>query len=162
MQVGVISDTHDNIVNLEKALPLLRTCSVIIHCGDLISPFMVKHIAEGVPETDVHIVWGNNEGDTHLIGEVAAKYAGIHLHGPIAQLDLEGFRVAVNHYPEIARGLAHSGLYDMVCYGHDHLKNIETIGECLLLNPGEVHGMKGISSIALLDTTTKEVEFIEV
>jgi predicted phosphodiesterase len=44
--VGVISDSHDNIWRLEEALPHLQQCHAVLHCGDLISPFMVQRLAE--------------------------------------------------------------------------------------------------------------------
>ena len=57
MKLGVISDTHDQIWNLEKALQQLKSIEVIIHCGDLVSPFMVRHLAEGAPKAEIRIVW---------------------------------------------------------------------------------------------------------
>jgi predicted phosphodiesterase len=49
-----------------------------------------------------------------------------------------------------------------VCYGHDHTANEEWIGETLLLNPGEVLGLKGRSSIAMVDTTDRSVSWIDL
>jgi putative phosphoesterase len=106
----------------------------------------------------IHIVWGNNEGDTFTIGKVASAYPNVTLHGALAELKFGDLRVAVNHYPQIAVGLAKSGAYDLVCYGHDHQARDEWIGECLLLNPGELMGMNSPSSFTLVDTETKEIE----
>lgn len=162
MILGVLSDTHDNIWKLDAALPHLQRAQAVVHCGDLCAPFMVRRLAEGLGERPVHIVWGNNDGDTFLIGKVASAYPSVHLHGPFAELDLEGRRVAVNHYPEIARGLALSGLYDLVCYGHDHTAHKSRHGDCLLLNPGEVMGLNGRSSLALVDLADLSVEFVDL
>jgi putative phosphoesterase len=107
-------------------------------------------------------VWGNNDGDKRLLTEVAQGVENIHLHGDIADLDFDGFKVAVNHYPKIARALAESGRYALVCYGHDHTAHEEWVGDTLLLNPGELMGLQGRSTVAIYDTDRKEVEFIEI
>lgn len=162
MHIAVISDSHDNIWKLAEAMPRLAAADVILHCGDLCSPFMVRKIGEGAAGKPVHIVWGNNDGDTFLISQVAAAFPNIHLHGPIARLELGGLRVAVNHYPELARGLAVTGNFDLVCYGHDHTALAEWLGPCLLLNPGELMGLKGPSTMAVVDSTTRAVESIDL
>lgn len=161
MDIAVLSDTHDNIWKLEAAMPHLKTAEVILHCGDLCAPFVVKQLGEGLGERPIHIVWGNNDGDTFLISQIAAAFPNVALHGPLARLETGGLRVAVNHYPDIARGLALSGEYDLVCYGHDHTPHDEWLGDCLLLNPGEVMGMKGRSTLALVEAETREVRWVE-
>ena len=162
MRISVMSDSHDNIWKLDKAIKYLASTNVVLHCGDLISPFMIVRLGQGLKEIPAHIVWGNNEGDKRLIAEVAEQYENIHLHGEFADLELNGLRVAINHYPKIARGLAMSDKYGLVCYGHDHEAHQEWIGHTLLLNPGELMGMLGKSTIAIYDSETKEVEFVEI
>ena len=162
MRIAVVSDSHDNIWKLEKAIPHLATADVVLHCGDLIAPFMVIRLIKGAGGIPIHIVWGNNDGDKRLLTEVSSGVENIHLHGDLAELDFAGFKVAVNHYPQIGRALAESGRYDLVCYGHDHTAHEEWIGETLLLNPGELMGLQGASTIAIYDTENKVVEFIEI
>jgi len=78
----------------------------------------------------------------------------------LAEIELDGLKIAMNHYPKIARGLAASGRYDLVCYGHDHTAYEEWLGETLLLNPGEIMGLNGRSTLAILDTATRFVEWV--
>ncbi len=162
MIIGVLSDSHDNIWKLDQALPHLRQADVVLHCGDLCAPFMVTRLGQGLPHVPIHIVWGNNDGDTFLIAKKASAFPGITLHGMLAEVELDGLVVAVNHYPEIARGLALSAAYDLVCYGHDHTANEEMLGDCVLLNPGELMGMNGRSSIALVDSESRKVRFVDL
>jgi hypothetical protein len=161
MKIGVMSDSHDNIWKLQKSFYHLAKVDVVLHCGDIISPFMIMRLIQGVEGKPVHVVWGNNDGDKRLLSEVAASSDNIHLHGDFAILDLDGFKVAINHYPKIGRALAESGNFDLVCYGHDHLANDEWIGSTLLLNPGELMGMNSRSTIAVFDTISKLVEYLE-
>jgi hypothetical protein len=162
MRLAVMSDSHDNLWKLEAAAPTIASAEAVLHCGDLCSPFLVRRLGEIAGDRPVHIVWGNNDGDTYLIGKVAAEFPAISLHGELAEIVVGGLRTAVNHYPRIARGLALSGEYDLVCYGHDHLRAEERIGDCLLLNPGELLGMKGVSSLAVVDTTRRRIEWVEL
>jgi hypothetical protein len=162
MKIAILSDTHDHIWKIDQALHQMGQADVILHCGDLCSPFVIRHLAAGSGGRPIHIVWGNNDGDPRLISQVAAGFPFITLHGQFAELTLDGIRIAVNHYPEIARPLAASGHYDLVCYGHDHTAHHSRVGRCVLLNPGEILGMKGRRTFAWYDSTTREVRFEEV
>lgn len=161
MKLAVISDTHDNIRALAAAMPHLVQADLVIHCGDLCSPFIVSRLGQGV-RVPVHIVWGNNEGDVLLMTRIAQNLPNIHFHAELAELDLDGFKVAVNHYPNIARPLAESGRYQLVCYGHDHTAHFSRIGTCDLLNPGELLGLKGKMTIAIYDTDRRQAEFVDI
>jgi putative phosphoesterase len=162
MKIAMISDSHDNIWKLEKAMPFLSQTDVILHCGDLISPFMIKRLVKDLEKIPVHIVWGNNDGDKALLSKLAQESGSITIHGDFASLEFGGKKIAINHYPEIARREAESGKYDLVCYGHDHTAYHEKIGETLLLNPGELMGLNGRSTLVIYDTQTEEINWVEL
>jgi putative phosphoesterase len=84
------------------------------------------------------------------------------LYGQFAEVEVGGLRIAVNHYPDIARGLAAGGTYDVVCYGHDHTLHEERVGETLLINPGEIMGRDGRSTYMLIDTDDRSVRVCDV
>jgi hypothetical protein len=92
----------------------------------------------------------------------AAQAGNVTIHGDLAELTLDGVRVAVNHYPNIARALAESGRYDLVCYGHDHTAHEERVGRTVLLNPGEVMGLNGRSTLALFVTRSQKVAWVDL
>ena len=152
MRIAIFSDSHDNIWNLDKALAAVNEagCERLLHCGDLVAPFIVAQIAQAF-DGPVHIVEGNNDGDGRLQQQVTADFSHVTLHGPYAELELGGRRLALIHYPQPARRIAQSGLFDLVCYGHDHQPHWERIGACLLVNPGEVMGRYGAPSWGLYD-----------
>ena len=152
MRVAILSDSHDNIWNLEKALVAVNKegCDSMLHCGDLVAPFIVAQLAQAF-DGPVHIIEGNNDGDGRLQQQVAAGFPGVTLHGPYAELELGGRMVALIHYPEPARRIAQSGVFDLVCYGHDHQEHQERVGDCLLVNPGEVMGRYGKPSWGIYD-----------
>ena len=159
-KIAILSDSHDHLWNLDIALQQIAAsgAQVLIHCGDLCAPFMLDRLGQGFAGP-IHMVFGNNDGDGRLLHTIAAKYAHVTLHGIYAELAVAGRQVAVIHYPEPARRIAQSGAFDLVCYGHDHLKFGEPVGRGLLVNPGEVMGMKGEPTWGLYDAVSGQFEF---
>lgn len=158
MLVAVLSDSHDHIGNLRRALVLAteRGAAALLHCGDLVAPFMLRELA-AFPGP-VHLAFGNNDGDVLLLSQVASGLPNVSLHGPVGQLELAGARLAFTHTPEVARVLAASGVFAAVFFGHTHAAHTERLHECLLLNPGDVMGKDGAPSFALYDTDTRSAE----
>lgn len=144
MKIAIVSDIHDNVWTLKAALAQFNDATVLLCCGDLCSPFIVGLMAEAFRGA-IHIVEGNNEGDWRRISQAAAKFPNVHLHGEFFEDELDGKRVAMNHYPNIALPLAQSGKYDLVCYGHDHHFAMERRGSTLTLNPGTLLGYDPIN-----------------
>ncbi|MDD5758440.1 MAG: YfcE family phosphodiesterase [Desulfobulbaceae bacterium] len=164
MRIAIFSDTHDNIPNLRAAVTYCNAyaVTVIIHCGDLISPFMLPVLAEftGI----VHLIYGNNAGDQHLISQrCGTTYPSLTHHGIFGAMEAGGIRFAFTHYPEMARGLASQGRFQVVCCGHNHRYGVEHLGDCLLINPGELLGAEAAAPcFAILETATMEVEQVEL
>ena len=160
MRIAVLSDIHDNIWKLETLLVGLEA-DVLIFCGDFCAPFTLAQIAEGFAGP-VHVVFGNNDGDKLFLARVAGRFPHVTLHGEFAELELEGRKIAVTHYPEIGRALAQGGVYDLVCHGHSHERLDEQVGRTLRVNPGEVMGRFGLSTYARYDTVSGQAEIVEV
>lgn len=161
MKIAVCSDIHDNIWTLEKALPGMDEADALIFCGDFCAPFTLAQLAEGF-DGPVHAVLGNNDGDQRLLEKIAAQHENATLHGQLAELEIGGLNIAVNHYPEIGQKLAASGAYDVVCYGHDHTLHEEMVGDTLLINPGELMGRFGRRTYMLVDTESLDVTVCDV
>ncbi|RIK39270.1 MAG: YfcE family phosphodiesterase [Chloroflexi bacterium] len=158
-KIAILSDTHDQIANLDKALEGVRTsgASVLLHCGDLCAPFMLSRIAQAFTGP-IHMVFGNNDGDGRLLQSIASKHPQVTLHGIYAEIEVARRQIALIHYPEPARRIAQSGQLDLVCYGHNHQRHHETIGRCHLVNPGELLGMYGVATWGLYDCTAHTYE----
>lgn len=137
MRLGVLSDIHDHLHNLQPAVAFLAAeTDLLICCGDLCSPFVIDELSK-YPAA-MHIVFGNNDADLFRI--TRKSNSRVQVHGELLELDLRGFRVGVNHYDNIAKGLARSGLYDLVCYGHNHRYRLEKHDRTVALNPGAIMG----------------------
>ncbi|MEO1010878.1 MAG: YfcE family phosphodiesterase [Bacteroidota bacterium] len=166
MKIAIISDIHDHVQNLKKALalPQLQNTEALLCCGDLCSPFMIRLLAQGYPQP-IHTVLGNNDGDVASFIQVSKSFLHFQIHGEFFRGDLGGISIAANHYPEKAKALAQNGGYDVVCYGHNHtLAHDEIIGNTLYMNPGAIMGFHGghlteiPATFLILDTITLEVE----
>lgn len=139
MRIAILSDIHDNVWKLEAALNAVREADTLLCCGDLCSPFVVHQLGRGFPGP-IHIVFGNNDGDLYRITANARYYDNIRLHGEIFRAEFDGKKFAMNHYDTVARSLASSNEFDVVCYGHNHLFDIARIGNTLAINPGAIMG----------------------
>ncbi len=163
MILAVMSDTHDHIWNARKALEFVkeRGAEAIIHCGDFIAPFMLKELDQA--EIPVHGVFGNNDGDQYLLTKMSlTEFPNITLYGLMGELKFADFKVAFTHYRAVADGLAASGQFDLVCFGHSHEAFLGKTGKTEILNPGEVMGKDGSPGFYMVDTLAKEFEPISL
>lgn len=165
MLVGIVSDTHDNVAAVERAVDEFeeRGVGTVVHCGDVIAPPVVPFF-EGL---EVHAVLGNNDGELDGLESAFRDLGnGSELHGRFAVIAFDGFEVAVLHGEDLEEvdDLAAGGEYDMVCYGHHHEAEERQVNGTTVLNPGghfptipEEH-----RSVAILDTEDGSVEFVNV
>lgn len=162
MKIAIASDSHDNIPNLRACVAACNAgkINVLIHCGDLISPFMLKELTRLNGES--HLIYGNNAGDQHLISSRCGTiFPSITHHGIMGEIEVCGRRIAFTHYPRQARGLAHEGEFDVICCGHNHRAGIEKINNTLLINAGQLLGVEEEPGMSILDCETLEVERIQ-
>ncbi len=162
MLIGVFSDIHDNLENLRKALALFtaRGVQTLIFCGDFCSPIPSRELGGGFPG-EIHVVFGNGDGDRFAIANVAKNmYPNLNLHGEHAELEFDGVKIAVTHYPFYAQALARTGDYAAVFSGHTHQAHEQRFGHCLWLNPGEILGWQGPPTCAIYNTATNTAELI--
>ncbi|KKU81915.1 MAG: phosphodiesterase, MJ0936 family protein [Parcubacteria group bacterium GW2011_GWA2_47_8] len=169
MNIAVISDSHDAWDNIKKAVAVAQkhSCKVMLHCGDVCAPITLKYLTDQW-SGELHLVFGNVDGDRWLMGERAKENPNIHIYGEaLAELIFDGKRIALQHYPQLAERLAQSGQYHAVFYGHNHTAKIEEIthdeGITLLANPGPISTMIGKkASIGVYDTGNNTMSLINL
>ena len=163
MLIGVLSDVHDNLENLGKALAAYETAGIDTLCflGDFCSPIPARKL--GGFNGTVHCVFGNGDGDRFTIKRLSdSDFPALVVYGEHAELELGNRKVALTHYPLYGRALARTGDYDAVFSGHTHERHEERFGDALWVNPGEVMGWKGAASCAIYDTANNSIEFIDL
>ncbi|RKY29186.1 MAG: YfcE family phosphodiesterase [Candidatus Omnitrophota bacterium] len=163
MLIGVLSDTHDNISKIRKAVKVFNERGVrhVLHAGDHIAPFVLKFF-DGL-KAEMTGVFGNLDVERELLKENYSRY-GWHIHRDAVEVDLDGRIVVIHGTNEIlVKALVKCHKYDVVVRGHTHRLQIERIGETILLNPGEVCGyLSGKSTVAILEMPEKKVEIVEL
>ncbi|HET6581215.1 MAG TPA: metallophosphoesterase [Methanoregula sp.] len=165
MLIGVMSDTHDDIVPTKKAISRFNREGVemVLHAGDFVSPFMIDTLKElAAPLTGV---FGNNDGDRHLLGRKSADLPFTKIGGTFARIDAGGMRIALMHgnERELFETLAACGSLDLLVYGHTHRPEVRKEGSLLIVNPGAVYGqLTGRSTVALVDTVKRSAEIVEL
>lgn len=166
MKLAVLSDVHDNAHNLVLALEQInkmQDIKQIYFLGDFCGAAIANLFCSST--IPVYAIWGNNDGDKCLITKFAAKpdtnlEVGFDTYDVV---EIDGKKLFLTHFPMLAKPMARSGDFDAVFYGHNHLKNKERIGDCLVLNPGEVGAYKtGKPSFAIYDTITNDAEIIDI
>jgi len=159
MKIAIISDTHDNVPNMEKALAWMNKNGIeqIIHCGDLCAPGVLVNVLAPQFSGPIHMVFGNVE-DRETVTEKAAEFDHVQHYGDVGEFEIDGKRIGVVHYPEKAKEMAKSGKYDLVFYGHNHKAWEETVGSTKLVNPGTLAGLFAKATFAVYDASTNKLE----
>jgi len=156
MKIAIIADTHGNLANIKKIVDWLKKEKInfIIHCGDVAGPSALKDGFSGFPG-EMLLVLGNADFGWKEDYDILPNAKVFEKYGEIV---LDGKKIAFTHYLEPARGLAKSGKYGLVFYGHTHRPWEEKIGDCRLVNPGEAAGLYQKSTFAVFNTQTDELE----
>ncbi|RLF78537.1 metallophosphoesterase [Palaeococcus sp. (in: euryarchaeotes)] len=159
MLIGVMSDTHDNLPAIAKAVELFNREGVdlVIHCGDYVAPFVKRELSK--LKAPMKGVFGNNDGERRGLKEA------IGVEDEILEMDVDGIKIAVLHGTDqrVVEAFVRSQLYDIVIRGHTHRYEIAELGRTILLNPGEVGGyVSGIKSVAFIDTQKREIKILNL
>lgn len=158
VKIGVISDTHDNMEAIRKAVEFFNSNDVelVMHAGDVVSPFTADAFKE--LNCDMILIYGNNDGDKLYLKERFRNIGTFHLDPYIAEI--AGAKIAMTHKPEIVDALAMK--YDIVIYGHTHEREMRN-ENALIVNPGECCGyLTGIKSVAIINVKEREAKIFEL
>ncbi len=159
--IGIMSDSHDNIDAIKKVVTLFNTkcVDVVIHAGDLISPFTAPEFKK--LDSEFVAVYGNNDGEREGL---KSAFKDICVLEDFKEISIEGWKFSIIHgtNPAIVDSLRRSGKYDVVVRGHTHKLEILNTGT-MLINPGEVCGyVSNKQTVLLLDTDDLSFEIINL
>lgn len=166
MKIGIISDIHDNVENLEWAVKKIQELQVdkVFALGDYSSPYIVERLGLiGVP---IAAVWGNNDGDKITMLRVVQTDENNLIkfeRDVFAEIKYDGELYFIAHYALLAENAAMSGKYKAVFHGHTHKQREEILNSTLIVNPGKLASYpKGVISFAIYDTKSGSVKFMEM
>ena len=167
--IGIISDTHDHLPNVDKAVNKLISLNaeLILHAGDYCSPFVIPHFK--LFKGRFIGVFGNNDGDHEVLEKRFAEF-DLDIRGMFAETKADNMRVALLHGgepggppgpSELLKSLIETDCYDAIIHGHVHDAKTYRKGKTLIINPGEVCGyLTGKPSLAVWDTKTMDVKIV--
>lgn len=154
-----MSDTHDNLDNLQRAVKLFNGAGVskVYHAGDFTSGFTFRVLKD--LKAEFMGIFGNNDGDVLML----EKFSQGRIRKQPYEFTIEGKKAVMVHEHFLIKPLKESGIYDVIIYGHTHKALVETHGHSLVINPGETCGwLHGKATVALLDTGNFQATIIDL
>ncbi|HJT50187.1 MAG TPA: metallophosphoesterase [Nitrososphaeraceae archaeon] len=190
MKIGIISDTHDDIANVRRAIKIFNSEDVkyVIHAGDYIFPGVVLEFKK--LNAKLIGVFGNNDGERiHLLKNFLE--VGAELKGEIGEIKLDELLFGIYHGTDknIKERLVSSQKYDVFISGHTHkielsvarntTNNTEQKGNTInsyqrrestfVLNPGSAHkkvesesGAFEEGGVIIFNTNTKRYKLVKL
>ncbi len=163
MVIGIVSDSHGKSKRLKAAVEIFarRNVDAVVHCGDIASAGDVEILAS--IGCAAYLVLGNMDRRIEGLVEAAKRWA-VHFHAEAVEVPLgEGEFLVATHGSDspMLRDLMDDPQFPYVCHGHSHATRDERIGITRVINPGALHHIHP-RTIAILDTDSDKVEFIEV
>ena len=158
--IGIVSDTHEHIKMIVKAVQLFKERSLhcVIHCGDIISPPVLERFAG----LNLKVVFGNNDGERSGLKKKCVEL-GFQEIDDLLELEIASRKFFINHGTRGATidEAVKSQKYDYVIHGHTHIVRNELVGRTRILNPGALF-MAERCTVAFLTVETGEVEIVEI
>ena len=164
MKIGIVSDTHNNLRNVNRIVELFNESGVerVIHTGDITQAKTLDVFAH--LKMPMYGVYGNNdEGERESLAAAVAAYGFVFQEPPFV-LEWHQRSIMVVHDPlEFEGHLNHT--HELALHGHTHLYRYEELTvsgkQQVVFNPGECAGhMKGFNAIGVLDLETLAAELL--
>ncbi len=160
MKIAILSDSHDALTRVSRALELARQqgAELVLHCGDITSPTVVQ-LFEG---WTAHFVFGNCDWDRRALRR-AIDDVGATLHKNFGHLELEGKNLAFLHGHEtgLMTDLLQSRAFDYLFHGHTHQAVDYVDGVTRVINPGALQ-RASVKTFVVLDLKTGQAESVVV
>jgi uncharacterized protein len=163
LKIGIISDTHDSIENIDKAVKIFKDSKIsfVLHAGDYVKPAAVRCFQD----LKLIGVLGNNDVDKAGLSDAFNEIGG-ELKGELYEFNEDGIKFAVYHGTscQLKESLIHSRKYDVVICGHTHQLQKLNIARTMVINPGTAKGwLFGYkATLAIFETENKRLEFVNI
>lgn len=182
MKLAIISDIHNNELNLKKVLDFCAQNQIekIICCGDLASQETLDFLCDNFAG-EIFYTFGNMDNDHLRNFEFVPEYKNAKLFKDFGEAEVAGNpvksasdhgarKIAFVHFPNKAKKLAETGKYDFIFFGHTHKPWVsyaeasEDQGKkkCTLLNPGNVTGDLYPPTFAVWNTEDDKFELVRI
>ncbi|MBK93059.1 MAG: YfcE family phosphodiesterase [Rickettsiales bacterium] len=160
MIVGIVGDTHNNLINISSICDLFNKAKVelVIHTGDITLPKSLSAFKKlNMPLVGV---FGNNDqGEKEDLKKVAESF-DCELFDEPHKIRLENKNILILHDPKI---ISDDLIRDsnVIFHGHTHRYRCEKINDTLIFNPGECAGfLKGKNKIGIINLNVMKADTI--
>tara|TARA_Y100000385_G_scaffold260504_1_gene290420 strand:- start:54 stop:545 length:492 start_codon:yes stop_codon:yes gene_type:complete len=157
MVIGVVSDTHNNLKNINQIISLFndKEIQLVIHTGDIANARSLDKFSK--LNANLIGVYGNNDRNEVGLEDIVIKN-NFQFQEPPKLLTLFNRNIAIFHEPDLIDDfLMLNKNIDIVLHGHTHRYRNEIEKDVLFFNPGESAGMQtGMNAIGLVNL--KELE----
>ncbi|HZJ41721.1 MAG TPA: metallophosphoesterase family protein [Patescibacteria group bacterium] len=158
MVIAIISDIHDNLLNLKKCLDicLKNKITKLICCGDVGNLDTLKYISTNFLG-EIFLIDGNAE--TYSSDEIK-KFTNINYQGLIGYTKIDNFNIGFCHKSiDIEKVKKNSDVrLDYIFYGHSHKPWLEKQDNIMIVNPGNIAGIFYQATFTLFDTQSKNLK----
>ena len=152
MILGVVSDTHNHLSNVERIIDIFNEKNVgkVIHTGDITQAKTLSRFSR--LNCPLIGVYGNNDLEEKGLKGIA-RQNGFNFQNPPFLLTISNKKIAIFHEPEdIENCLKKNPSIQLIIHGHTHRYRNEKIGDVRIINPGECAGIiKGNNAIGVLN-----------
>ena len=161
MRIGVVSDTHNNLKNIDKIISLFNEIGVesVFHTGDIANSTSLEKFSR--LNCKLYGVYGNNDrSETDL--DVVVKRNNFLFSNPPVKITKGDRSIVIFHEPDLVEEfLLDNSNIDLVLHGHTHRYRNEIVGNTLIFNPGESAGiLKGRNAVGMVDLKSLSAERI--
>ena len=153
----IISDIHDNLVNLEKCLNWgkANNATGVICCGDITNAETIGFMSRNF-SGPITAIRGNMEvyDDTDFI-----PYKNFNYLGRYGVIEIEGKKIGLCHEPDFIDDvlkLSRDLVY--IFYGHTHKPWLEDKDHVTRVNPGTLGGVFQKATFATWEPATNKIE----
>lgn len=157
MLLAIISDIHDNLINLNKCLNWCKNNKIkkIICCGDVCNLETIKNLSLGF-KGEIFLVAGN--GELYKENDLK-KFSNIVYCHQIGFKKINKLNISFCHESTKINTIQTTAkeIQDFIFYGHSHKPWLKKEEKTIIANPGNIAGIYFSPTFAVLDTTTKSL-----
>lgn len=157
MKIGILSDSHDNLPKIEKAVSFFNINKVafVLHAGDFVAPFTIPKLK--LLKCDWVGVFGNNDGERNGLTNISENKIK---DGP-TRIELNHKKITLIHDLDKINITAEES--QLIIFGHTHRPQIKNFNTHLLINPGECGGwLTNKSTVVVLDLDTLSCKIFNI
>lgn len=155
--LAVLSDVHDNLANLKKALNYIQNNKLdyLICLGDLQSLDAWQELDKlTIP---IFAVKGNADNTLDL-----TKFTHLKVWQGFGEIELSGKKILFSHYPEVIKKIIEQKprYYSLALHGHTHKPWEEDCQNTKILNPGNIANVYYSPSFAIINLDNLQSQLI--